>query len=41
MKTKQSILSYDETETVYGLVEEFFGTMKADSVYFELTHPQY
>lgn len=42
MKTKQSnIITDEEAETAYGLVSEFFGSMKADSVYFEITHPAY
>lgn len=41
MKTKQFILTDEEYDTAYGLVSEFFGSMKADSVYFELTHQQY
>ena len=41
MKTKQSILTDEDTETIYDLVTDFFGTLKADSVYFELTHPIY
>lgn len=41
MKTKQSLLTDEEYDTAYGLVSEFFGSMKADSVYFELTHQQY
>lgn len=41
MKTKQSIISDEEVETAYGLVSEFFGSLKADAVYFELTHPSY
>lgn len=41
MKTMQSIISDEEIETAYGLVSEFFGSLKADSVYFEITHPSY
>jgi hypothetical protein len=42
MKAKQStIITDEEVETAYGLVSEFFGSMKADSVYFEITHPAY
>jgi hypothetical protein len=43
MKTKKSnhIITDEEVETAYGLVSEFFGSIKADSVYFELTHPVY
>lgn len=41
MKTKQSILTDEDTEIIYDLVTDFFGSLKADSVYFELTHPTY
>lgn len=41
MKTKQSILTDEDLDTAYGLVTEFFGSLKADSVYFEVTHPSY
>ena len=41
MKTKQSILTDEDLELAYGLMNEFFGSMKADSVYFEVTHPSY
>jgi len=41
MKTKQSLLTDEELDTAYGLMTEFFGTMKADAVYFEVTHPSY
>ncbi len=41
MKTTQSILSNEETDTIYELVTDFFGSMKADAVYFDLTHQQY
>lgn len=41
MKTKQSILTDEEVDTAYGLVSEFFGSIKADAVYFELTHQHY
>lgn len=40
-KTKKSLLTVEETETIYELVSEFFGSIKADSVYFEVTHPSY
>jgi hypothetical protein len=36
-----NLLSESEIETTYELVEEFFGSMKADQVYFSITHPQY
>ncbi len=41
MKTKQSLLTDEDLQTAYGLMEEFFGSLKADSVYFEVTHPSY
>lgn len=41
MKTKKSLLTEEELETAYELMNEFFGSMKADSVYFEVTHPSY
>ncbi len=41
MKTTQSLLTNEDTDTIYSMVEEFFGSMKADAVYFELTHQQY
>lgn len=41
MKTMQSPLIDEDLDTTYALVEEFFGTMKADAVYFEITHPTY
>lgn len=41
MKTMPSILTEEELNTTYELVEEFFGSMKADQVYFSITHPQY
>lgn len=41
MQTKKSLLTEEELDTAYGLVSEFFGSIKADAVYFELTHQQY
>lgn len=41
MKTTQSNLIDAEIESTYEMVEEFFGSMRADQVYFNLTHPQY
>ena len=41
MKDNAVILTDTEIETTYELVEEFFGSMRADQVYFNLTHPQY
>lgn len=42
MKTEQSsILTEEDIETAYELVSEYFGSLKADSVYYELTHPLY
>ncbi len=41
MKTTPSIITDEETETIYDLVEEYFGTMKCDAVYYELTHSMY
>jgi len=42
MKAIQSILdTIEDTETTYQMVEEFFGTLRADQVYFSITHPQY
>lgn len=41
MKTTQSLLTSEDETTIYDLVGEFFGSMKADAVYFELTHPMY
>ena len=41
MKTTQSILTDEDTDTIYSMVTEFFGSMKADAVYHELTHQQY
>lgn len=38
MKTKKSIISNEDLETAYALVEEFFGTLKVDTVYHELVH---
>lgn len=40
MKTTQSILTFEDTETIYELVTDFFGSLKADAVYFEITNPQ-
>ena len=37
----QNLLTDEDLDTTYALVEEFFGAMKADQVYFSLTHPQY
>lgn len=41
MKTKPSILTEEDIELAYGLMTEFFGSMKADTVYFDVTHPSY
>jgi hypothetical protein len=41
MKTTQSILTSEDNNTIYEMVEEFFGSMKADAVYYDLTHQQY
>ena len=41
MKTTKSLLTDQELETAYELVSEFFGSLKADSVYFDVTHPSY
>lgn len=41
MNTFPPVLNDEETETVYGLISDFFGSMKADAVYHELTHPTY
>jgi len=38
MKTNQSLLSAEETETLYELVEDYFGTLKVDTVYYEIAH---
>lgn len=42
MKTSQSdLIIEDTTDEAYGIVQEFFGSMRADQVYYSLTHPQY
>lgn len=37
MKTKKSILNDEDTSMIYDLMSEFFGTLKVDSVYSELS----
>jgi hypothetical protein len=34
----QSLLTDEDTETIYDLVTEYFGSMKADAVYHDLAH---
>lgn len=41
MKTMQSLLIDTDNESTYNLVEEFFGSIRADQVYFSITHPTY
>ena len=41
MKTKKSILNDEDTSMIYDLMSEFFGTLKVDSVYSEVTHQEY
>lgn len=41
MKTTQSLLDIEDSETIYEMVLEYFGSIRADSVYFEITHPMY
>lgn len=38
MKTKKSILNEEDTQMIYDLMSELFGTLKVDSVYSELSH---
>ena len=38
MKTTKSILNEEELDTAYAIVEEFFGTLKVDTVYHQLAH---
>ena len=41
MKTPQSIITEQESETIYELMLEYFGSMKADLVYHEEAHLLY
>ena len=37
MKTKKSVLNEEDAQMIYDLMSEFFGTLKVDSVYSELS----
>lgn len=38
---KQIVLNEEDTETIYEIMEGYFGSLRVDTAYFASTHPEF